>query len=29
MEIDQAHEQHNAVIKGMGEATSVLNKDEF
>ena len=25
MGIDQAHEQNNAVIKGMGEATSVLN----
>ena len=26
--IDQAHEQNNAVIKGMGGATSVLNKDD-
>ena len=25
--IDQTHEQNNAVIKGMGGATSVLNKD--
>ena len=28
MGIDQAHEQNNAVIKGMGGATSVLNKDD-
>ena len=28
MGIDQTHEQNNAVIKGMGAATSVLNKDD-
>ena len=28
MEIDQAHEQNNVVIKGMGGATSVLNRDD-
>ena len=28
MGIDQAHEQNNVVIKGMGGATSVLNKDD-
>ena len=28
MGIDQAHEQNNAVIKGIGGATSVLNKDD-
>ena len=28
MGIDQAHEQNNAVIKGMGGATLVLNKDD-
>ena len=28
MGIDQAHEQNNRVIKGMGGATSVLNKDD-
>ena len=26
--IDQAHEQNNAVIKGMGGVTLVLNKDD-
>ena len=26
MGIDQAHEQNNTVIKGMGETTSVINK---
>ena len=28
MGIDQAHEQNNAVIKGIGGATLVLNKDD-
>ena len=28
MRIDQAHQQNNAVIKGMGGATSVLYKDD-
>ena len=28
MGIDQAHDQNNAVIKGMGGATSVPNKDD-
>ena len=28
MGIDQAHEQDNAVIKGIGGATLVLNKDD-
>ena len=28
MGIEKVHEQNNAVIKGMGGATSVLNKDD-
>ena len=28
VEIDQAHEQNNAVIKGMGGGSSLLNKDD-
>ena len=28
MGVDQAHEQNNAVIKGMGCATSVLNEED-
>ena len=28
MEIGEVHEQNNAVIKGMGGTTSVLNKDD-
>ena len=28
MGIDQTHEQNSAVIKGMGRATLVLNKDD-
>ena len=28
MRINQAHEQNNAVIMGMGGATSVRNKDD-
>ena len=28
MGIDQAYEQNNVIIKGMGGATSLLNKDD-
>ena len=28
MRIDQPHKQNNAIIKGMGGATLVLNKDD-